>query len=93
MSTLKQGFGLMLQDKVDRKESTKSRGLHEFVGGVGAWVARVKFDVGGVDQKKGVSGVGQNFGMGRVGLRCFVKKVLLKVSQNLQESTCAGVSC
>ena len=35
MSTLKQGFGLMLQDKVDRKESTKSRGLHEFVGGAG----------------------------------------------------------
>ena len=93
MSTLKQGFGLMLQDKVDRKESTKSRGWHEFVGGVGAWVALVKFDVGGVDQKKGVSAVGQNFGMGRVGLRCFVKKALLKVSQNLPESTCAGVSC
>ena len=35
MSTLKQGFGLMLQDKVDRKESAKSRGWHEFVGGVG----------------------------------------------------------
>ena len=35
MSTLKQGFGLMLQDKIDRKESAKSRGWHEFVGGVG----------------------------------------------------------
>ena len=49
--------------------------------------------MGGVGQKKGVSGGGRNFGMGRVGLRYFVKKVLLKVSQNLQESTCAGVSC
>ena len=46
----------------------------------------------GVGQKKGVSGVDRNFGVGREGLRCFVKKVLLKVSQNLQESTCAGVS-
>ena len=36
-----------------------------------------------------VGGVGRNFDVGRVGLRCFVKKVLLKVSQNLQESTCA----
>ena len=47
----------------------------------------------GVVQKKGVSGMGRNFGVGGVGLRCFVKKVLLKVPQNLQESTCAGVSC
>ena len=46
-----------------------------------------------MSQTKGVSGVGRNFGVGRVGLTCFVKKVLLKVSQNLQESTCAGVSC
>ena len=58
-----------------------------------AWVAWVHGCVGGVGQKKGVSGVGRNFGVGRVGLRCFVKKILLKVSQNLQESTCAGVSC
>ena len=49
--------------------------------------------MGGVGQKKGVSGVGRDFGVGRVGLRCFVKKVLFKVLQNLQESTCAGVSC
>ena len=48
------------------------------------------FDVG---QKKGLSGVGQNFGMGRVGLWCFVKMVLLKVLKHLQERTCAGVSC
>ena len=48
--------------------------------------------VGGVGQKKGVSGVGRNFGAGRVGLRCF-KKALLNVSQNIQESPCAGVSC
>ena len=47
----------------------------------------------GVGQKKGVSGMGRNFGVGGVGLRCFFKKVLLKVPQNLQESTCAGVSC
>ena len=59
-------------------ESAKSRG----------WRAS-NFGVGGVGQKKDVSGVGRNFGVGRVGLRCFVKKVLLKVSQNLQESTCA----
>ena len=49
--------------------------------------------VGGVGQEKGVSGVSRNFGVGRVGLRCFVKKVLLKVLENLQESICAGVSC
>ena len=49
--------------------------------------------VGGVGQKKGVSSVGRNFGMGRVCLRCFVRKALLKISQNLQESSCAGVSC
>ena len=52
------------------------------VGGEG-W----NFSVGGVGQKEGVSDVG------RVGLRCFVKKVSLKVSQNLQERTCTGVSC
>ena len=50
-------------------------------------------DVGGVGQKKNVSGMGRNFGVGRVGLRCFVKKVLLKVLQNLHKSTCAGASC
>ena len=33
----------------------------------------------------------QNFGVVGVGL-CFLKKLLLKVSQNLQENTCAGVS-
>ena len=48
--------------------------------------------LGGVGQKKGVSGVGRDFGAGRVGLRCF-RKVLLNVSQNIQESTCARVSC
>ena len=53
-------------------------------------------DVGGVGQKKGVSDIGRNFGVGGVGgvgFRCFIKKALLRVSQNLQESTCAGVSC
>ena len=78
------------------------------VGGVASWVAwvhkilawvtwvasvNILFGVVGVGQKEGVSGVGRNFSMGRVGLRCFVKKLLLKVSQNVQESTCAGVSC
>ena len=43
--------------------------------------------------KKGVSGVGPNFGVDGVGLRCFVKKVLLKVSQNLQQNACGGPSC
>ena len=49
--------------------------------------------MGSVGRKEGVSGVGRlgDFGVGRVGLRCFV--LLLKVSQNLQESTWAGVFC
>ena len=37
--------------------------------------------------------MGQKNGAGGVGLRCFVKKILLKISQSLQENTCAGVSC
>ena len=49
--------------------------------------------MGGVGQKQGMSDVGQIFGVGRVGLRYFVKKALLKVSQNSQESTCARVPC
>ena len=49
--------------------------------------------MGGVGQKQGMSEVGQIFGVDRVGLRYFVRKALLKVSQNLQESTCAGVPC
>ena len=48
------------------------------------------FDVGGV---KCVSDAGWNFGLVGVGLRCFVEKMLLNVSQNLQESSCAEVSC
>ena len=59
------------------------------------WVAWIELlaRVAWVQKKKGVRGVGRNFGVGREGLRCFVKEVLLKVLQNLQESTCAGVSC
>ena len=38
-------------------------------------------------QRNGVGGVGG------VGPRCFVKKVPLKVSQDLQENICGGVSC
>ena len=52
-----------------------------------------KKDVGRVGQKKDVGGMSQNFGVGSMGLRCFVKKVLLKISQNLQENTCTQVSC
>ena len=37
--------------------------------------------------------MGANFGVGGVDPRCFVKKVPLKVSQNLQENICGGVSC
>ena len=61
------------------------------VGSVGARVAWVKFWRGlkvwrrWRGSKKGVSSVGRNFDVGRVSLRCFIKKVLLKVSQNLQE--------
>ena len=57
--------------------------VHKFLTWV-TWVTWVK---------KCVSDMGRNFGVGRVGFRCFVKKVLLKASQNLQESTFAGVSC
>ena len=53
---------------------------------VGAWVH-------GWCGSKSISGVDQNFGMGGVGLKRFVQKLSLKVSQHLQESTCAGVSC
>ena len=58
-------------------------------GYVGAWVHGW---CGGCGSKS-MSGVDQNFGMGGVGLKRFVQKLLLKVSQHLQESTCAGVSC
>ena len=63
--------------------------MRGYVGDVGAWVH------GWCEgcESKSVSGVGQNFGMGGVGLKRFVKKLLLKVSQNLQKSTCAGISC
>ena len=62
------------------------------MGGVGdVGIVGWNFDVGGLGQKQGMSEVGQIFGVGRVGLRYFVRKALLKVSQNLQESTCAGV--
>ena len=43
-------------------------------------------------KKKSMSGVGRNFGIGGVDLKRFVKKLLLKIFQNLQESTCAEVS-
>ena len=50
-------------------------------------------------QKNGMGGMGSNFGMGSMGswnfgmgLRCFIEKALLKISQDLQENICAGVS-
>ena len=61
------------------------------------WVAWVQEYVGawvhGWCGSKSISGVDQNFGMGGVGLKRFVQKLSLKLSQHLQESTCAGVSC
>ena len=66
--------------------------LLNHVDGVGQILTLVTW-VAWVHESFSVGGVGLNFGVGRVGLRCFVKKVLVKVSQNLQESTCAGVSC
>ena len=54
-------------------ESAKYRGRRGFVGLNLAWVAWVKLN--------DVGGMGQNFGVAGVGLRCFVKKVLLKISQ------------
>ena len=48
-------------------ESAKSRG----------WRAS-NFGVGGVGQKKDVSGVGRNFGVGRVGLRVLLKRYYKK---------------
>ena len=57
------------------------------VGGLGRTfgmgsVGPLNFDVG--KKKKGVCGVG---------VRYVITKVLLKISQNLQENICAGVSC
>ena len=46
------------------------------------WVACVHKILAWV-KKNGVDGMGRNFGVGGLGLRCFVKKVLLKISQNL----------
>ena len=61
------------------------------------WHGSIKFRRGFIKtwrwSKKGVGGVGLNFGVVGVGLRCFVEKALLKVSQTLQKSTSAGVSC
>ena len=46
--------------------------------------------VGGMSPKN--CGVGQKKDVGAVGLRCFVKKALLKISQNLQETNYAAAS-
>ena len=52
--------------------------------GILAWVAWVHYILARVKKKS----VGRNFGMG---LRCFIIKIFLKNSQNLQENICAGV--
>ena len=50
--------------------------------------------VGGVGLENfGVCDVGQNFGVGGMGLMCFVKKGILKSFVKFTGSTCAGVSC
>ena len=43
--------------------------------------------------KNGMGGVGNavSWNLG-VGLRCFIEKALLKISQDLQENICTGVS-
>ena len=74
-----------------------------FVGGVGdiglnnfgvgqkiwrGWRGSIK-DWRGLKKKQRGCGVGQNFGVGGMGLeRCFIKMVLLKIWQNLLENTC-----
>ena len=75
-------------------------------GCVGAWVAWVEI-LRGLRRsikfwrrsKNGVVGVGRSLGVGGVapwnfgvGLRCFIEKTLLKITQNLQENIYAGVS-
>ena len=57
--------------------------------GILVWVALVHKICVRVKKKKDV---GRDFGVSGVSLRCFVKKALLKTSQNLQENICAGVS-
>ena len=42
--------------------------------------------------KKGIGGRASKYWHGWMSLRCFVKKVMLKTSKNLQENTCAGIS-
>ena len=82
------------------------RGLNFGVGGLGdvvhkilAWVKKmgcvawVHKILAWIKKKKCVSGVGPIFRVFGMGLRCFVKKILLKASQNLQKNICAGVSC
>ena len=79
------------------------------MGGVGSWIGLVAWVRGHVGKsltwvawvrkilalvnKKSVGSVVRNFGVGGVVLSRLFKKVLLKVSQNLQENTCASVSC
>ena len=53
------------------------------------WRGSIK-DWRGLKRKQRGCGVGQNFGVGGMGLeRCFIKMVLLKIWQNLLENTCA----
>ena len=63
--------------------------MRGYVGDVVSWVHGWCAGCG----SKSMSGVDQNCGMGGVGVKRFVEKLLLKVLQNLQEITCPGVSC
>ena len=66
------------------------------VGSMGAWVHRWWGGCGSIKcwcgSKKKHKWCGSRFWPRGVGLKRFVKKLLLKVLQNLQESTCAEVS-
>ena len=77
-------------------ESAKLVGLRGLVGRVGAWVAWVenlRGSRGLCVSKNRVGGVGRSFCVGGVGpWNGFIVKTLSKISQNLQENICAGVS-
>ena len=78
------------------------------VGGMGEWRGSIKFWCGPHGSKfwcgwcgstnswrgskKGIGGRASKYWHGWMSLRCFVKKVMLKTSKNLQENTCAGIS-
>ena len=85
------------------KNGVGSMGLSFSIVGMGPWNFGQKNGVGGMDLifvmvgvvhkllawvNKKKEAVGQNFGMGGMGLRGSVNKKLLKISRNLQENIC-----